>query len=60
MTIKNLQELENEMLSSLRDRGITGDNEAAAVYLLHLREVSKNIEAWKSKRDAKDKNEKET
>lgn len=36
-------------------RALDGDNDAAREYLAHLREVSKNIEAWQKSRKKEEK-----
>lgn len=55
MKIKDLIALENEMLEHLRVRALGGDNDAARVYLEHLRATSKSIEEWKKNKDLTEK-----
>lgn len=52
MKLTEMRMIEDEVL---RARAISGDNEAAAVLLAHLREISKAIENWKSKKEEKER-----
>lgn len=52
MKIKDLIELENEMIQQLRKQALGGDSRAAALLLEHLRAVSKNIDDWKRNKEA--------
>lgn len=52
MKIVEIQELEREQIELLRERSGRGDNQAAAVLLEHLRQVSIQISKWKAEKDA--------
>lgn len=54
MRLKEVINIEQEVVESLRARAKEGDNEAAAILLAHLRRVSKDIAEWQKAQNSKD------
>jgi hypothetical protein len=51
MKIKELQDIEKEVIKYLLTRSAGGDNEASRVLLEHLREVGSKIDEWRHRKD---------